>query len=213
MDHDYLKNLVFTLKNQTPSPGGSCIEPNRRYEGLTPEKLQENLTAFIKACARKTGIEKALLVRKWIERVRYSKKSIGVDFVVDGPGPDLDAGSPTERTGDRARPLDGEITQSGALTSTARSAANGVTSTASRCGLRPGRTTRTGVDSTATKQKESGRLNRSDPSPQFEGGKNGGVFGFPKTAIPLSFPNIAHTISDHYRLTGEFFIRRSKLSV
>jgi site-specific DNA recombinase len=47
MDPDYIKNLVFSLRNQTPHPGGSCVEPPREYDDLTPENLQKNLNAFI----------------------------------------------------------------------------------------------------------------------------------------------------------------------
>lgn len=84
-DETYIKNLVFSLQNQLPHPGGVRFELSQDVYSLTPEIVQKTLKAFVNACARKTGIEKALMVRKWIQRVRYSKKSIGVDFVVDVP--------------------------------------------------------------------------------------------------------------------------------
>ncbi len=82
LDTEYIKNLVFSLQNQTAHTRGKCVELPHLYKDLTPQKLQNHLKAFIKTCARKNGIEKALLVRKGIKTIRYSKKSIGVDFVL-----------------------------------------------------------------------------------------------------------------------------------
>ncbi len=96
MDTDYLKNLVFALQNRFTHPRVKKVEPPQDIYNLTPEKLQKNLNAFIKACARKTGIEKVLLVRRCIGSVRYSKKSIGVDFAIDGDSPSAGGGSESE---------------------------------------------------------------------------------------------------------------------
>ena len=106
------------------------------------------------------GIEKSLLVRKWIERVRYSKKSIGVDFVVDGPAPEVDAGRTTGRDGDSARPLDGKSPMVLDSATAARSAGNRKNSTALRVGFRPGTTTRTLSDDSA---RTSERPNDDSP--------------------------------------------------
>ncbi|MBK8870243.1 MAG: recombinase family protein [Elusimicrobia bacterium] len=57
-DPEYLRNLVFSLKNQTSHPRATCVEPLHPFAELTPEKLQKELKAFVKACARKPGIEK-----------------------------------------------------------------------------------------------------------------------------------------------------------
>jgi site-specific DNA recombinase len=83
MDADYLKNLVFSMKNKTLRPGANYVEPPAHFEAFTPEKLEKSLKAFMKGSARKTGIEKALFVRQGIEQVHYSKKTIRLDFVVD----------------------------------------------------------------------------------------------------------------------------------
>ncbi|MBK6879841.1 MAG: recombinase family protein [Elusimicrobia bacterium] len=159
-DTEYLKNLVNSHQNQTTRPRGSGVEPLPDVYNFTPELLQKNLKAFVKACARTTGIEKSLLVRKWIERVRYSKKSIGVDFVVDGPAPEVDAGRTTGRDGDSARPLDGKSPMVLDSATAARSAGNRKNSTALRVGFRPGTTTRTLSDDSA---RTSERPNDDSP--------------------------------------------------
>jgi site-specific DNA recombinase len=82
MDTDYLKNLVFSLQNQTSRPGGSCDEPEGRFRDLTAENVQKGLTAFINSCARKTGIEKSVEVRGGVKAIRYSQKSVGLDVAL-----------------------------------------------------------------------------------------------------------------------------------
>ncbi|MBL8024726.1 MAG: recombinase family protein, partial [Elusimicrobia bacterium] len=54
LDADYLKNLVFSMKNQTPHPGANYVEPPAHFEAFSPETLEKSLKAFIKASARKT---------------------------------------------------------------------------------------------------------------------------------------------------------------
>ncbi|MBK8574213.1 MAG: hypothetical protein IPN90_00520 [Elusimicrobia bacterium] len=53
--------------------------------------------SFWGGCARGVGIEKALSVRKWIESVRYTKKTIGVDFVLVGSETEKQEATTTER--------------------------------------------------------------------------------------------------------------------
>ncbi|MBK7575546.1 MAG: recombinase family protein [Elusimicrobia bacterium] len=84
MDPEYLKNLIFSRNYQTRPRTGVGFEPFHENGDLTPEKLQENLKAFVKAYARKTGIEKTLEVRRWIKKVEYSQKTISVEFVYAG---------------------------------------------------------------------------------------------------------------------------------
>ena len=80
LDGDYLKNHVFALQNKTRHHEVTGIEPEGKYADLTAENLQKSLQNFLKACARKTGIEKTLAVRRGIEKIRYSKKTITIDF-------------------------------------------------------------------------------------------------------------------------------------
>ena len=110
MDPLYIKNHLFALKNVLHNPEQKGIEPHPLSEGLTPEIAQKSLQAYVKTCARKTGIEKALAVRQGIEKVFYSKEVITVRFrcgaIVDGKtgpnemipsaaGPSLPAAAPT----------------------------------------------------------------------------------------------------------------------
>jgi site-specific DNA recombinase len=80
MDPLYLRNHVFALKNVLHNPYPKGIEPHPISESLTPEIVQNSLQAYVKACARKTGIEKALAVRHGIEKVFYSRDMITVRF-------------------------------------------------------------------------------------------------------------------------------------
>ncbi|MBL0351061.1 MAG: recombinase zinc beta ribbon domain-containing protein [Elusimicrobia bacterium] len=80
VDGENLKNLVFSLKNQTRGESGEGFEPLQDLQRLTPQNLQKDLTAYIKTCARKTGIEKVYAVRRGIRRIHYSKRSVRVDY-------------------------------------------------------------------------------------------------------------------------------------
>jgi site-specific DNA recombinase len=79
-DPVYLKQMLFSVKNQLHQPPENGFEPTEPLEGLTPEILQEALERHVKNCARKTGIEKSLAVRQGIEKVIYGKDNITVRF-------------------------------------------------------------------------------------------------------------------------------------
>ena len=110
MDPLHVKNHMAALKNVLHNPYPKGIEPRPLSDALTPEIAQKSLQAYVKSCARKTGIEKALAVRQGIEKVFYSKEMITVRFrcgaIVDGKsgpnetissadGPSLPAAAPT----------------------------------------------------------------------------------------------------------------------
>jgi site-specific DNA recombinase len=125
VDGEYLKNLVFSLQNQTNREPERGFEPLQDFNRLTPENLQKDLKAYVKTCARKTGIEKVLAVRGGIRRVHYSKKSVRVDYVVGAcEGADLERGpvSPGGRCSDFS---DGQTPTGPVSLASARSAANG----------------------------------------------------------------------------------------
>jgi hypothetical protein len=53
-------------------------------------------------------------------------------------------------------------------------------------------------------------LSPSTPDGDFRNG------GLPKTAttiVPLDFPNIAHGFWENYRLTGDYYLKTTKLSL
>ena len=163
-------------------------------------------------CARGVGIEKSLVVRGGIERVHYSQKSIRVDYVYGvglagseshrtcrGAGvslPNIDGNSPTERTLSASAP---GTDDGGNLTSQAVEFRNGTKGGA-------------GGESDSGKTKGPDRVVQSSPFGQFVFAKNGGISSNFKTIVPLTFPNIAHDYWENYRLTSEYYIRRSNLS-
>ena len=42
--------------------------------------------------------------------------------------------------------------------------------------------------------------------------ESGGGFENMKTAVPFEFPNVAHSYWDHFVLTGDYYLKPSKLS-
>ena len=80
MDMSYIKNLVFSLKNQNPQVDLRGIEPLQYWTNLNPEILQKALQLHVKNCARKTGISKTLAVRQRIKGILYSPETIRVAF-------------------------------------------------------------------------------------------------------------------------------------
>ncbi len=80
VDTENLKNLVFSLQNQTRREPGEGFKPLQDFHGLTPQNLQKDLKAYVKTCARKTGIEKIHALRKGIRRIHYSKKNVRLDY-------------------------------------------------------------------------------------------------------------------------------------
>jgi hypothetical protein len=147
----------------TSHPRANCVEPLHPFADLTPEKLQKELKAFIKTCAPKPGIEKALSVRKWIESVRYTKKTIGVDFVLVGSETEKQEATTTERGDVPRRSIDGEDPMEGDCTPSARSAENGENLIPSDVRCRAGGTIGNEGNSVARIPKDSQRLETSDP--------------------------------------------------
>jgi len=100
MDEEYLKNLVLAHKTGTPTAAGGGLEPGQNEGGLTPENLGKRLKEFLDFCARRTGMERILAIRRHISGINYSKKTISVEFKYGRPSDALDS--------DSARPPDGK---------------------------------------------------------------------------------------------------------
>ena len=79
-DPVHLRQMLFSLKNAPEQPELTGVEPPHDLDRLTPEMLQNSLQRHIENCARKTGIEKALAVRRGVEKIYYSKDTITVRF-------------------------------------------------------------------------------------------------------------------------------------
>ncbi|MBK8871716.1 MAG: recombinase family protein [Elusimicrobia bacterium] len=80
LDSFYIENLVHSVQNQTRPGWTTGVEPNSVGVGFSIKNLQNSLKNYNGICARKTGIEKGLLVQAGIKQVRYSKDSVVVDF-------------------------------------------------------------------------------------------------------------------------------------
>ena len=206
VDTENLKNLVFSLQNQTRPTLGEGFEPLQEFRHLTPEKLQKDLTAYVKSCARKTGIEKVYAMRKGIGRIHYSKKSVRVDYAFGGflePSKNERAGEPGG--GSASFSDENERFQPGGPLS-ARSAANGTNSSVSASVLDREGAVRSGFPSAPAPTKRPNGfepLSLSTPSGGFS--KTGTTENLP-TLVPLDFPNIAHGYWENYRLTGEYYL-------
>ena len=83
MDKEYLNKAVYLSGEKSRSTLSPGIEPQGHFENITAEKLGQGIQKFLNACARKTGIEKALALRRGIKRIHYSKTSVIVEFVCD----------------------------------------------------------------------------------------------------------------------------------
>lgn len=100
MDSDYLKNLLSTHKNSAPTAAVGGLEPGHFEELWTPENIQKTLAEFLTACARKTGMERILAIRRHIGEIHYSQKTISVE---------LNLGCRSEHASvDSSRPSDGK---------------------------------------------------------------------------------------------------------
>jgi site-specific DNA recombinase len=97
MDEAYLKNLVSAYNNQTKELQGLGFEPEQENGSLTPEKLIEIIKEFLTICARRTGMERILAIRRHLSGIKYSKKTIAVEFFLARP-PDEKSLSESEST-------------------------------------------------------------------------------------------------------------------
>jgi hypothetical protein len=193
-DPDYLSSKVRVHRGEsvTPHPVGG-IEPCPDPDDLTPEKLGSSLLNFVKACARETGTEKALAVRRNIHQVHYGKDSIGVDFILGRP-----LGTPES---DVAPPPDGKSLVNQNLTSVPHSG------TKSFCP--PARTSESSLCPSAENRKSPTAFGDWTYAPGSSRGKMERFSSSIRT-VRLTFPNIAHSFWDNYRLSKEFYIRRAK---
>ena len=174
MDSEYLKNLVFSLQNRTRRDPEVRFEPTQDFYNLKPEILQKDLQAFIKSCARKTGQEKVVAVRKGIGRIHYSKTSVRVDYAFgafsgagDG-GRRVDVG---DRMGSVSDDVDGP--RAGA-TPAARSAANQTPSTTLAGSFERDGINRPGIHSASGPRKRPNDLKSLSPSTPDGDFRNGG---------------------------------------
>ena len=68
------------MNTQTRHDQAGGIEPIEERGGISTETLKLSLQKFNGIWARKTGIEKTLLVQEGIKKVQYSKEAVAVEF-------------------------------------------------------------------------------------------------------------------------------------
>jgi site-specific DNA recombinase len=85
MDTTYLENLCVAQKNRIQNPAGGGLEPDPIDGALSPENLEKMLKEFLNACARRTGMERILAIRRQLAGISYSKKTISVHFFFARP--------------------------------------------------------------------------------------------------------------------------------
>ena len=117
MDTDYLKNLIFAQESGFRNPVSVGLQPDRKTGVMTPENLGNQIKEFLQICARRTGMERYLSIRRHLSGISYSKKTISVVFKYVRP---LDATTP-----DFARPPDGNCTSEKLSASASQSSARG----------------------------------------------------------------------------------------
>ena len=98
LDDNFLMGVVYGAAEQTRREGARGPEPIEKGGGYSMQQLKISLKNFNGMWARKTGIEKTLLVQEGIKKVRYSKESVGIEFYwerfIDGETPSAPAAAP-----------------------------------------------------------------------------------------------------------------------
>ena len=206
VDGEYLKNLVFSLQNQTRPDLKEGFKPLPEFNHLTAENLQKDLKAFIKTCARKTGIEKVYALRKGIERIHYSKKEVRVDYAY---GQSLESNAGEEPAGSNRRTTsfsDDNRTHSTREHPPLPPTTTGKNSSNSASLLNPVGNNSPGSDSPAPTTKKPNGGGPLSLQPQFDSFKNGGITAKRRSGVQFRFPNVTHGYWEHYRLTGEYYL-------
>ncbi len=79
-DRPYIENLVFRLNNDSSIGYRSGLELTQLCSPLFPQTLQNILKLFLESLAQKKGIEKNLLIKKFIKNILYSKEQIQINL-------------------------------------------------------------------------------------------------------------------------------------
>ncbi len=79
-DKMYLENLIFRLNNDPESGYRSRHELTQECSPLSSQTLQNILKIFLKSLAQQKGIERNLLIKKFIKNILYSKEQIQINL-------------------------------------------------------------------------------------------------------------------------------------
>ena len=80
LDKDYIENLVFRLNYSQNIPRRSGYELREPCSKFSPEGVSSTLKLFLSTLAKKKGIEKNLLAKKFIEKIIYSIENIKISL-------------------------------------------------------------------------------------------------------------------------------------
>ena len=81
-DSDYLSTVVRNLRGtDSNNPGDSGIEPPQDVYSLNPQNIKKCLEEFLTICARRTGMERILAIRRILRGINYSQKTVKVEFL------------------------------------------------------------------------------------------------------------------------------------
>ena len=80
LDKNYIENLIFRLNHEIKSGNRSGYELTEECWLLSSQTLQNILKIFLKSLAQQKGIERNLLIKKFIKNVLYSKEQIQINL-------------------------------------------------------------------------------------------------------------------------------------
>jgi hypothetical protein len=80
LDKDYIENLVFRLNYGQNTPYRPGYELTDSCSKFSPEGVFSTLKFFLSTLAKKRGIERNLLAKKFIEKIIYSKENIKISL-------------------------------------------------------------------------------------------------------------------------------------
>ena len=80
LDKDYIENLVFRLNHVSNTPHRTGYELTRLCSKFSPEGVASTLKSFFSIIAKKKGMERNLLAKKFIEKIIYSKENIKISL-------------------------------------------------------------------------------------------------------------------------------------
>jgi len=80
LDKNYIENLIFRLNHKVEPGNRSGYELTEKCSLLFSQTLQNILKIFLKSLAQQKGIERNLLIKKFIKNILYSKEQIQINL-------------------------------------------------------------------------------------------------------------------------------------
>jgi site-specific DNA recombinase len=80
LDKEYIENLVFRLNHNLNTPRRTGYELTRPCSKFSPDGISSTLKSFFSALAKKKGIERNLLAKRFIKGILYSKENIKISL-------------------------------------------------------------------------------------------------------------------------------------